>query len=272
LGLKKSKQLNDMFSTVSHIENTYENGFGYYLASILYEAFDNNYNNAFVSIKSAKRLLPDNPYVLSTYQQMQKGFDGGSAYQKNKGRLVVLYEQGFVEPKSAFKLPLFLGKLGLQEIAVPYYSSSYTLLPAQSVYISKGKPKKQIVAKGQTALLVNTTAMATKSLTEEYSVIITREVIRLVVKSLATLEASNQAGGWGTLVGSIYSFVTAQADQRSWLLLPNNIQLYEQQLAKGDYQLDIGAKSHSFIIKPAQTTLVWMVNMGGFNKVYVFEL
>ena len=269
LDVNKSKQIKDMFNSVSHIENAYENGFGYYLASILYEAFDQNYNNAFVSIKSAKRLLPDNPYVLSTYQQMQKGFDGGSAYQKDKGRLVVLYEQGFVEAKSAFKLPLFLGKLGLQEIAVPYYASTYTLLPAQSVYVTK---EKQIIAKGKTAMLVNTTAMATKSLTEEYSVIITREVVRLVVKSLATLEASNRAGGWGALIGSIYSFVTAQADQRSWLLLPNNIQLYETQLKKGAYQLDVTAKNYHFMIKSEQTTLVWIVNMGAFDKAYVFVI
>ena len=53
--------------------------------------------------------------------------------------------------------------------------------------------------------------MAMKSLTEQYPAIITREVIRLVVKSLATYEASNQAGGWGLLAGSIYSFMTAQA-------------------------------------------------------------
>ena len=269
LGLKKSIEITSMFSSVKDANNAYENGFGYYLASILYEAFDSNYNNAFVSIKDAKRLLPENPYVLRTYAEMEHGFNDGSAYEKGKGRLVILYEQGFVTPREAFKLPLFLGKLGLQEVAVAYYPSKYTLMPVKDVYITQNN---KIMDKGHTSLLVNTTQMATKSLTEEYPAIITREVIRLVVKSLATYEATDQAGGLGLLVGSIYSFVTAQADERSWLLLPNNIQLYEQQYPAGQYVVEIGFKPSQVDIKGNKTTLLWVVNMGSFNKVYNFTL
>ncbi|MBK2123643.1 COG3014 family protein [Fangia hongkongensis] len=269
LGLDKSKELTAMFKAASKIENAYENGFGYYLAAILYQAFDNNFNNAFVSIKDAKRLLPDNPYVESTYQEIKRGFDGGQAYEVDKGRLVIIYEQGFVEPKSAFKLPLFLGRLGLQEIAVPYYSSHYPLLPPASIYVTENG---KIKSKGRSAILVNTTQMATKSLSEEYSVIITREVIRLVIKSLATLEASNKAGGWGTLIGSIYSFVTAQADQRSWLLLPNNVQLYEKQFAKGHYAVDIHGSEYQINIVPNKTTLLWVTQMGAYHAKHMFVL
>ncbi|WP_116963729.1 COG3014 family protein [Fastidiosibacter lacustris] len=269
LGLKKSKEINEMFSSVKDATNAYENGFGYYLASILYEAFDENYNNAFISIKDAKRVLPDNPYVLRTYQEIERGFNGGSAYENGKGRLVVIYEQGFVTPREAIKLPLFLGKLGLQEVAVAYYPSKYTLLPEKSIYVAQND---RIQDRAQTALLVNTTQMATKSLTEEYPVIITREVIRLVVKSLATYEATNQAGGWGLLAGSIYSFVTAQADERSWLLLPNNIQLYENQFKAGNYTIDLGKKQQNVEIKANKTTLIWFVNIDDFNKVYHFIL
>ncbi len=269
LGLNKSTEINQMFSAVKDASNAYENGFGYYLSSILYQAFDDNYNNAFVSIKDAKRLLPDNPYILRTYAEIERGFNGGNAYEIGKGRLVVFYEQGFVTPREAFKLPLFLGKLGLQEIAVAYYPSKYTLLPPKDLYITQNK---EIIDKGQTSLLVNTTQMAMKSLTEEYPAIITREVIRLIVKSLATYEASNQAGGWGLLAGSIYSFITAQADERSWLLLPNNIQLFEQQYQQGKYAVDIGLKTTNVEIKPNKTTLLWIVNMGNFTKVYHFIL
>jgi len=99
-----------------------------------------------------------------------------------------------------------------------------------------------------------------------------REVIRLVVKSLATYEASNQAGGWGLLAGSIYSFITAQADERSWLLLPNNIQLFEQQYTPGKYTVDIALKETPIDIKSNKTTLLWIVNMGEYTKTYQFTL
>ncbi|WP_119344401.1 COG3014 family protein [Facilibium subflavum] len=269
LGLKKSKEISAMFDQAKQINNAYENGFAYYLSSILYEAFDDNYNNAFVSIKKARQLLPDNKYVNQTYQEMQKGFDGGSAYQKNHGRLVVIYEQGFVQPKLAFKLPLFLGKLGLQEVAVPYYPTKYTLLPQVSISVTQ---QNKIIHNAPSAILVDTTKMALKSLSEEYPAIITREVIRLVIKSLATLEASNQAGGWGLLVGSIYSFATAQADERSWLLLPNNVQLYESQLQAGDYHINIQAQNFPVTIKSQKTTLLWLVDAGGFLKPFTFIL
>jgi hypothetical protein len=200
---------------------------------------------------------------------MERGFNGGSAYEAGKGRLVVIYEQGLVTPKEAFKLPLFLGKLGLQEVAVTYYPSQYTSLPPKDLYVTQhGK----IIDKGQTSLLVNTTQMAMKSLTEEYPAIITREVIRLVVKALATYEATDQAGGWGLLAGSIYSFMTAQADERSWLLLPNNIQLFENQYNAGKYSVDIRLKQTPVEIHSNKTTLLWVVNMGSFNKIYQFAL
>ena len=263
--ISQQPELKEMFTATQEIENAYENGFAYYLASILYQAFDNNYNNAFVAIKSSKRLLPNNPYVEQTYQEIKRGFNGDKPYEKNNGRLVILYEQGFVAPKSAFKLPIFLGKLGLQEITVPYYSSDYPLLPEANIKIHQNN---QVIQEGKTAILVDTTKMAMKSLTEKYYAIIAREVIRLVVKSLATLKASNELGGWGTLFGSIYSVVTAKADQRSWLLLPNNIALYETQLKSGTYELTINNRSHAMTIASNQTTVLWLVTMGEFHQAY----
>ena len=267
--ISQQPALNQIFTAVSHIDNAYENGFAYYLSSILYQAFDNNYNNAFVAIKSSKRLLPNNPYVEKTYQEIKRGFNGDKPYEKDNGRLVILYEQGFVTPKSAFKLPIFLGKLGLQQITVPYYSSEYALLPPVGVKIMQNN---KIIQTGETSILVDTTKMAMKSLTEEYYAIISREVIRLVVKSLATLKASNELGGWGTLFGSIYSMVTAQADQRSWLLLPNNIGLYETQLSPGKYQLAINNRAHRITMSANKTTLLWLVEMAAFHKAYNITL
>ncbi|MFZ9035444.1 MAG: COG3014 family protein [Francisellaceae bacterium] len=270
LGLDKSEKIKSMFAMSHKITNSWENGFALYLSAILYEAFDNNYNNAFVSIKKAKNLLPDNPYVAKTYEEMENGFNGGSALKAGYGRLVILYEQGYVTAKQAFKLPLYLGSLGLQEVAVPYYPSKYRLLPPIDIDIESNGAK---ISSAKSAILVNSTLMAAKSLTEEYPVIITREVIRLLTKSLATYEATQQAGLLGNIAGSVYSFITAEADQRSWLLLPNNIQLYETQLPTGDINISIaGRKSITTKIIQGHTTLIWVVNIDRFNKVYNLQL
>ncbi|MDA0910800.1 MAG: hypothetical protein O2809_04490, partial [Proteobacteria bacterium] len=65
-------------------------------------------------------------------------------------------------------------------------------------------------------------------------------------------------------------FMTAKADERSWLLLPNNIQLFEQQYTPGKYTLDIALKETPIDIKSNKTTLLWIVSMGDFTKVYHF--
>lgn len=269
LAISDSKEISGMMKATQKIDNAYENGFSYYLASILYEAYDNNYNNAYLSMKNAARLLPDNPYVQNTMAHMQKAYDGGSAFEKNSGRIVVIYEQGFVEPRHAYELSLYLGKLGLQTIAVPYYPSQYRLLPPVPIAI---KNTDKEVTKAKTALAADTTLMAAKSLSEQYPAIITREVVRLVLKSAGTAVATEKAGWIGNIGGSVYSYMTAKADERSWQLLPNNVQLFAYDAVVGDYNVIMPGVNQSVEVNANKTTLIWVINVGGFNKVYHFNL
>lgn len=72
--------------------------------------------------------------------------------------------------------------------------------------------------------------------------------------------------------GSIYSMVTAKADQRSWLLLPNNIGLYETELNAGTYELTVNRRVHDIAITQHQTTLLWLVDIGAFHQAYNIPL
>lgn len=271
--LNRSPQVRSMMQSVKSLDNAYENAFSYYLASILYEAFDTDYNNAYLSMRNASRVAPDNPYVTQTLKEMKRAFDGGSAYDQDNGRLVILYEHGFVAPRQEFSLSLYLGDLGLQKLTIPYYSANSAQGRFHDVVITaKGDGNKKTNWKGQTSLLVDTTLMASKSLSEAYPAIITREVVRLVLKSTATAVATDQAGSWGNLAGSLYSYFTAKADLRSWLMLPNNVQLYATQLPQGAYHIHAGYVDKEVTIRPGRTSLLWVVTIGRFDQPYYFEL
>ena len=271
LGLDKSKEIQSMYAQAKNVSNSYENGFSYYLASILYMAYG-SYNDAMVSIKDASRLLPDNTYVTQTYKEIERGFNGKNALPSGEGRLVVLYEPGFVEPRKAFQLPLFLGKLGFQMVSIPYYTNDNFKLHPFFITVKNDLSKDTVITQQQGQLLANTSQMAIKSLTEAYPAIVTREVLRLVVKSVMAYTAQKQGGDWGLLGASIYNILTSKADQRSWLLLPSNVQLFESPLPVGNYQVKINSLSHNLKINNQKTTLLWIVQQGGFKKVFYFQL
>lgn len=269
--LKNNQKIENMYQQTQDIANAYENGFSYYLASILYQAYDDNFNNARVAIKNAKRLLPENPYVQSTYNEIQQGIQSGQAFKSNNGRLVILYEQGFVSPKKPVSLTLYLGKLGLQRLSLPYYpDTAFNKASIQDIQIQALAQDKTY--HHQTALLVKTTQMAAKSLTEAYPTIITKEIARLVAKAAVTYQATEKAGIWGNLLGSTYSYLSSRSDLRSWLLLPNNIQLFEASYQKGKYAININSQTYKINIKPQQTTLLWVIDLGNYNHHFKFQL
>ena len=268
----RAKPYQRMKKEVASLSNAYENAFAYYLAAILYQRWDNNFNNARVAINNAARVAPENQYVAQTRQEILRGFNGGNAYLSGKGRLVVLLEQGLVPPKQAFSFPLILPRLGIQRISLPVYPGP-SRLPGTSLLVLHHN--QQIADKAHPELLVNTRKMAIKALLEQYPVIVAREIMRVITKAGATYMLSRQQGGlgdWGWLIGSVYSLSTSGADLRSWLLLPDAVWLYENMLQAGTYQLDIGPQTTEVTIKPGKTHVLLINHIGTWWQVRHYQL
>lgn len=267
--LSNSKEYRQLYNIANKVTNSYENGFGYYLAAIIYQSYDTNLNNANLSMKNAFRVVPDNPYVQRDYEQIYQAFNQGeNLYKKGQGKLVVIYENGWVEPIQKFDLPIiiFVQYAGVQKISLPYYAP-YNLGKPANVVVYKNDNE---VTQGQTALLVDTTAMAAKSLSDRYSMIVTREILRLIAKTTMSVAAIRASGDYGALAAigtSIYNLATTQADQRSWNLLPRNVDLYSTDLDQGQYTIRVDNKIEKVSIEPQRVTLVWVVKEQNFEKV-----
>jgi len=264
----KTSEYKDLEHVSSRVANSYENAFGYYLESIIYQAYDNDLNNAQLSMKNAARISPANPYIARDYKKLEAAFNGtDKLYDDNYGKVVILYEQGFVAPIKRFDLPiiLFFRYVGMQKVSLPYYDK-YKLEPPVSIQIMKNGV---LVDTSKTSLLVDTTAMAAKSLSESYNAIVSREVLRLIAKtsiSAAFIEASGDYKGFTMIGTSAYNAFTTVADQRSWNLLPNNIQLYTKDLPVGEYTVDAGGLKKGFEIKPYRNTILWVVEEDKYKK------
>lgn len=66
----------------------------------------------------------------------------GDVYKKGQGKLVVIYENGWVEPIQKFDLPIiiFVQYAGIQKISLPYYAP-YSLGAPANVAVYKTMKK-----------------------------------------------------------------------------------------------------------------------------------
>lgn len=269
-----SKQYRQLVSIADKVKNSYENAFGYYLEALIYQSYDTDLNNANLSMSNALRVVPNNPYVKEDYNQIKNAFDTGhNIYPQGQGKLVVIYESGWVEPIKKFDIPIaiFFQQAGVQKISLPYYGS-YKLAPNADVEILKDN---KTIDKGKTALLVDTTAMAAKSLSDQYPAIVTREILRLVTKTAISVAAIRSSGDYGALAAigtSVYNMATTQADLRSWNLLPKNVDLFSKDLDQGEYTLKINNKKMIVTIMPQKITLVWLTSEGCYQRILLNEI
>lgn len=117
--------------------------------------------------------------------------------------------------------------------------------------------------------------MAAKSLSDQYPAIVTREVLRLVTKTAISVAAIRSSGDYAALAAigtSIYNLATTEADQRSWNLLPKNVDLFSKNLAVGKYTLKINNKSTTVTLQPQKITLVWLTKEGCYEQILLNQV
>jgi len=88
-------------------------------------------------------------------------------------------------------------------------------------------------------MLSNIEAKQIRNLVDQIPVMIVRQAVRVIIKGVVLHQVSKEAGGWGELIMSIYNTVSEQADLRSWLLLPQNIQALRLYPSSGKHTIRI---------------------------------
>jgi hypothetical protein len=276
-----TQQFSSTMQAASSVKSSFENGFLYYLSALLYQS-TGDLNNAYVLLQSALGVAPNNPYIQRQVMDVLLQRDGpGSTllpeYQRNfglpppslpnnAGQLAVIYEQDLVPPIASITIPLpIITSQGLSQIQ-PYSFPIYKANPYQVTPLTVNIAQ---VGEYPTAVVADVQGMAAKSLTNRYLMIFVRETIRFLSKTIATQAAYNSGNQGINLLGlasQIYSLITNNPDQRSWLTLPNNIQVIQHYLAPGTYQVTVNNAGHSWSnsvkIESNHTVLLWVIQIG----------
>jgi len=260
-----------MFDFARKVRNSFENAFTYYLASQIFLAQgEEGLNDAMVEIRRAFELAPEAPAVRDAYLEIARA-QGGTALDQAKadlrvaegataadpratGEVVVCYEVGLVPRLEEVKINLFAINR-LYSLAFPIYRN---LGPSQGPLTIAPPPPARIAV---TSTIVDTRALAVKSLQERMPGILTRGLLGAIARGEMQKKAEKNYGFFGGLVAMAASAAVTNADLRSWLSLPAEVQVAKCNLAPGPstltltgpgwvevVPLDIAPGSHTFLM------------------------
>jgi len=126
-------------------------------------------------------------------------------------------------------------------------------------------------------LLVDNSALAVKALAEQYpftgmllaNVVYNREQMRELQNNLNASDNTDS-------VSIANEMQWADPDLRSWLTLPDNVQIFEQALSSGHYSLMLNSignqQAASVIIASGKITLLWVTDLGTSLMINTYNL
>lgn len=277
-----SKEFAGMDAVAGKVKSSFQSAYAFSVIGLVYEMCG-DLENAKVMYRKALELAPSS----RSLQQDVKRLTNGTPYVgPDQGELVVFFEDDFVAIKQEMKfpVPLFLnGAVTATAVAFPYYSIADTVpIPLQVL--------DNQTAVGSTELICPMNAMAVRALKDHIPALVTRQVLRTAAKAAvaygATKAMENRQGRREDpgemlakqLVGigvGIAMFASENADLRSWITLPNNVQLLRVPLAAGENHLTFqyAAGPRGILTLPLTSsipkggkTIVWLGRTGAVMR------
>ena len=191
------------------------------------------------------------------FERYREQYGEPSPRPDNTGELILFYESGYVPPKREQNLifpilktdkvddadkfvPTLIGRRGkvyedveleyLLRIAVPTIDSRRPQYRGIEVAVGNEKATGQLVE--------DVEKIAIETLNAQGLVVLTRTLVRALLKYLAYREANKQHEVLGLLT-NLVGVVTEQADTRSWKTLPNQIFMVRMPLPVGTHTLNL---------------------------------
>jgi hypothetical protein len=256
------------------VKSGFQNAATFYLSGLIYEA-NRQPNDAYIDYRKALELVPDNVYLQKDVLRtgLAAGMDDAKKLAKQpgaaavapkagEGELVVYLEEGFVPAKQPVSVPIWTSKT-VNNVSFPVYGEA--LAPSPLVLQVAGR---EIEA----GLLVDTRALAVRTLKDETPALIARSFLRLLTRQEMQRQAQRQdTTGLLGLATTIYSLVTEQPDLRSWLTLPGSGQVLRLALPAGEHLISRpGMAPLAVTVRPGRPTLVHLVALPGktYSRVY----
>lgn len=271
----------DMAELIGNVKNGFQNAFTFYLSGLLYEA-DKQFDDAYIDYKKALEINSDNSYLQQTvlrlakkqgfeqdFEEFSKRFGELKQHKPNTGQVIVIAEQGLIPARQEFqlRLPIYSshGDARFYSIAMPVY---------------RGAPyannDKNITLDGDNFILkpiVRLEALAAKTLKDQSTGRITRQIMRLVAKEKMRAELARSGGDVGNILANIYNMASEQADTRSWLTLPSQLSIAQNTMTTGEHVLSVPGRGEiNFSVSKQGLTLIFLTSINSYYDTHVVQL
>lgn len=290
----QTEKFQSTLQAAASVKSSFANAMSYYLSGILFLASD-DLNDASVSFQQAASIMPNNTYIenilLLTLQMQGASPSNISNYEKifgikalpsvpqNKAFVTVMYEQNFVNSRSAIVVPVPVPWVHqMQVFSFPSYASSGA---DNTPLVVNANLNGKLMPLTDTQLIVNTNALAAKDLIQQYPIIFLRASLRFMaqvgVTQLAQGSNNNNVNSDAALVAQLYfAAISQNPDLRSWLTLPANVQISQYYLAPGHYEFNFSNFSLGVSTKTDLQAnhyyIIWVRQYGNVMNTQVLSL
>lgn len=242
--LVEARRINDKLSKMKMDgREPYElSPFARYLAAVLWEA-QKRYDDAYIEYEGSYKLDASNPLLpgdlirssklarrSDAHQKWKAEFpsvsDNPAWYDKNKGELIVIFQQGWGPEKQA-----------RQQYRFPELHHVYSETQQAQLKID-GKP----VATTQT--VYNVEQVAIQTLEKDFGALVARRVGGIAAKAVVADQVRQKNQLLGSLAW-IAMNVADRADLRQWSTLPQTIQFIRLPMAPGKYKISLQGENVS---------------------------
>jgi hypothetical protein len=253
-----SPQFKNMDHAAFDVNNAVQNAASYYLSGLIYELSGDG-QDARIDYQNALSLQPNNMYVQAALHRLLQ-------VNKPSARVIIFYEQGFVPAKEEVRIPIPHSK-GIVSIALPLYRD---FQQRSHLTVSDNK-----IVLGQSQLLSGISNMAAYALKDKRTSMVARQIGRAIAKATAQRASYREGGLLGAVVTNLYTILSENADLRSWLSLPNSIQVFSHDLAVGAHTLQLRnvlgkTQVLNLSLTAGQTHIVQVVDVG--QRFYVHRI
>ncbi|NOZ52709.1 MAG: hypothetical protein GXP08_06130 [Gammaproteobacteria bacterium] len=241
---QNNSQFMDSFSALDtaagRVKNSFQNAYTFYASGVLYEVLG-SFNDAYIDYKKALEIFPDNVFLQQDVLRLSKELGMREDYEQFKakftfkpqhpkgeeGEIIVFFEHGFAPVKQQVKVPFYAGQNNVHTAAFPIYDAIWQNTSPLNLSFNGG------AVLGETRPIVYVQALAAKALKERLPGMLIRQVLRVTSKK----QMVDKTSGFAQLAIGLLNIVSENADQRSWLTLPNDAQIFRGYLPVGEHDL-----------------------------------
>jgi hypothetical protein len=231
------------------LKNGYQNALSHYFAGFLYEAL-NEGGLAAPGYRKAIELRPG----VAVLEEGLRGLDDrtGITWKRKQRQSDVLFLVEFgtapARVPKGFTIPIPVSS-GFRTVSISYP----VIDPSKSPQLSTLKVGDRELPLGN---VVDLNVMARRALKDEMPGIVLRGVTRAIAKGLIQDELAKNAGMFGSILGSVASAVTENADDRLWRMLPERVYVARAHLPPGEHKISVDGRDFGSVKIDGQYAVV----------------